>query len=155
MAAVEACNLDMAGFIRGDMNQMVKYGLDILLPAAEMVQTFREKINLYHITELPQENLQPRLILNLPAKPDKGMPSVNKTTNRVVTPGLIHFGKALPHILQEIWGAYFARAPSGFQKLMSRMRTTAGTSVCTRWETLRTLSHRIQRIMVSKSELIW
>ena len=119
MAAVEACNLDMAGFIRGDMNQMVKYGLDILLPAAEMVQTFREKINLYHITELPQENLQPRLILNLPAKPDKGMPSGNKTTNRVVAPDLIHFGLVLPHILQEIWGADFSKAPSGFKNLMS------------------------------------
>ena len=154
-AAVAAFTLNMAGFIRGDMNQRVQGGLDILLPAADMVQKFGDKIKLYHITELPQAHLQPHLILNLSEKPDKGMPSVNKTTNRVVTPGLIHFGKALPHTLQEIWGAYFARAPSGFQKLMSRMRTTAGTSVCTRWETLRTLSHRIQRIMVSKSELIW
>ena len=37
------------GFIRGDMQRRVQYGFSILLPAADAVQIFGEKLKLFHI----------------------------------------------------------------------------------------------------------
>ena len=92
----------MAGFISGEMHQRVQDGFSILLPMEDAVRIFGEKYKIYCITEVPQAHLRHRLILNLLAKPDKGTPSVNNTTNREVAPESMQFGRAFTRILQEI-----------------------------------------------------
>ena len=93
----------MAVFIRGEIKPRVQDGFSILFLAAAAVQIFGENLKLSRITAVPQAHFRLRLILNLLAKPDKGMPSVNNTTGREVAPELIQFGRVSPCILQAIW----------------------------------------------------
>ena len=59
------------------------------------MQMFGEKLNLSHITEVPQVQRQLRLILNLLEKLDEG----NNTKDREVFPESTQSGWTLPHIL--------------------------------------------------------
>ena len=44
-----ACTQETIGFIQGNMQRRVNDGFSILLPAADAVQIFGEKLKLYHI----------------------------------------------------------------------------------------------------------
>ena len=66
---------------------------------------FGEKLEISRIAEVPQDQLQPRLILNLSAPPDKETPSVNDTTDREISPYSMQFEISFPRILREIWEA--------------------------------------------------
>ena len=81
------------------------------------MRIFGEKLKIYHITEVPQEYIQPRLILNLYEKNDGGTPIVNYTTYREVEPELMKFGQALPRILWEIWESDPTKGPVRVSKL--------------------------------------
>ena len=48
------CTSEMVGFIQEKMQQRVQDGFSILLPAADTVRIFGERINIYHIAEVPQ-----------------------------------------------------------------------------------------------------
>ena len=98
-----ACTPEMVEFIRVDMHQRVQDGFSILLPVADAVRIFGESLKLYRIMVVPQLRFRPHLILNLSEKPDEGIPSVNETTDREVSPELMQFGPAFPHILLAIW----------------------------------------------------
>ena len=71
------------------MQRRVLDGFSILFTAAELLRIFGEKLKIYHITEVPQEYIQPRLILNMYEKNDGGTPIVNYTTYREVEPELM------------------------------------------------------------------
>ena len=81
----------MKTLICGKIRQNVQDRFSILLPAADVVRLFGDKLKLSRITTVPQENLRPRLILNLSAQPDDRTPSVNDTTDREVAPEPIKF----------------------------------------------------------------
>ena len=68
------------------MQRGIQDGFGTLLPAADTLRMFGSRLNLFCIAAVPQAHLQPRLILNLLVKPDKGMPSLNDTTDRKVAP---------------------------------------------------------------------
>ena len=89
----------------------------ILLPAEDAVLLFGERLNISRITEVPQLYCQLCFILNLPAQPDKGTPSVNGTTNREIVLELVQFGQVFPRILQAIWEADPANVPVCVSKL--------------------------------------
>ena len=82
----------MSGFIKGEMQRRVQDGFSILLPVADVVRIFGVKLKHSRIASVPQANLRLRLILNLLENPNKGTPSVNKTTDREVTLELMQFG---------------------------------------------------------------
>ena len=86
-------------------------GLNILLPAADTIRLFGEKLKLSHISVVPQAHYRPRLILNLLAQLDSDTPIVNKTTGREAAPELLKFGRAFPRILQAIWEADLVQGP--------------------------------------------
>ena len=96
----------MSVFICREIHQRDKYGLSILLPAADVVWIFGEKFKLSRITEVPQAHCQLRLSLNMSEKLDKGTPIVNNTTDREVTPESMQFGISFTCILQAIWEAH-------------------------------------------------
>ena len=77
-----ACTPEMIWFIHREMQHRAHYGFRILLPVVDAVHIFGEKLKISHITAVSQVQLRPRFILNLRAKPDKGTPSVNDTTNK-------------------------------------------------------------------------
>ena len=65
--------------------EMQKYIWDcfrIILPAADVVRVFVDKLKLSRIAASPQEHLRLRLILKLSAKPNEGTTSVNDTIDR-------------------------------------------------------------------------
>ena len=97
-----ACTPEMIVFIFGDMQHHVQDGFSILLPAADASALFGDKLKLSRIAAVPQDHQRPRLILNLMEQPHEGTPSVNGTTERKIYPESIQFGRAIPHILQEI-----------------------------------------------------
>ena len=99
------CTPKITTFIRREMSQQMQDGFSILLPAAEIVRVFWDKLKLSCIADIPQDYFHPRLIINLLAKTNEGMPSVNNTTYRDVSLESMKFGRALPRILQEIFGA--------------------------------------------------
>ena len=82
----------MSGFIKGEMQRRVQDGFSILLPVADAVRIFGVKLKHSRITLVPQANIRLRLILNLLENPNKGTPSVKKTTDREVTLELMQFG---------------------------------------------------------------
>ena len=51
------------------------------------------------------------------AQPDKGTPIVKDTTDKDIAPESMHFGQALPSILQKIFGADSAEGPIQASKL--------------------------------------
>ena len=55
----------MTVFIYREMQWRSQDGFSTLLPVAEVVQMFGEKLKIYCITAAPQEHSQPHLILNL------------------------------------------------------------------------------------------
>ena len=57
-------------------------GFIILLLAADVVRSFGENLKLYRITAAPQKHRWLRLMLNLSAQPDEGIPSFNNTMDR-------------------------------------------------------------------------
>ena len=60
-----ACTSEMTSFIRGELRRRIKDGFSILLPAADSIQLFGERLKLSHITAVPQAHCRPCLILNL------------------------------------------------------------------------------------------
>ena len=112
-----ACTLGMTTFIRGDMHRKIKDGFSILLPAAGAVRLFDKNLKLSCIAEVPQAYRRLRLILDLLAKLDVGMPSANNTTDREATPESLQFVRALPCILQAVWEADPAQGPVRVSKL--------------------------------------
>ena len=56
------------------------------------MQIFGVRFKLSCITEVPQAHFQSRLILNLSEKHDEGMPIVNYTIEREISPETIKFG---------------------------------------------------------------
>ena len=66
-----ACTPDVVGFIGREMQRMLQYGFRILLPAADIVRIFGERIKLSRIAEVLQAHLWPRLILNLSKIPHR------------------------------------------------------------------------------------
>ena len=98
-----ACTLEMTTFIGGEMKRRINDGFSILLPAADVVQLFGEKMKISRIATVPQAHRHPRLILNLSEKPDVVMPSVNYTTSREAATELLKFSRASPRILQALW----------------------------------------------------
>ena len=61
----------MTSFIRREMQQHVRDGFSILLPVADMVRLFHQRL---------------RLILNLLEQPDEETPMVNDTMDRKIAP---------------------------------------------------------------------
>ena len=66
---------------------------------------FGDNMKLSRIPEVTQEHCRLCLIINLVFQPDEGMPSVNDTTEREVSPESMQFERAFPRILQAIWEA--------------------------------------------------
>ena len=97
-----SCASYMVIFIRGGLRRQVQDGFSILLSAKYAVKLFGEKLKLSHIAAVPRSQLQPRLILNLLAPPDKDTPSVKDTTDREIAPESMKFGRAFPRILKAI-----------------------------------------------------
>ena len=60
----------MTSFLYGEMQQHVRDGFSILLPATYVVQVFGDKLKLSHIAAYPQAHQHLRLILNLLEDPD-------------------------------------------------------------------------------------
>ena len=100
------------------MQRSVQDGFSILLPVADTVWMFREKLKLSRIMGVPQVQRQPCLILlNLSGKPNEGTPSGNDTTDREVAPDSIQFGRAFSCILQAMWEVDPAEGPVRVSKV--------------------------------------
>ena len=89
----------MNAFVRGEMQQRIKDCFIILLPAADVIQIFGEKLKLSRIVAVPQAHCRLCLILIMLARPDSDTPSFNKTTNKEAAPELLMLGRAIPRIL--------------------------------------------------------
>ena len=85
-AHASVCTPEMTAFICREFQHRVRDGFNILLPEADAVRLFREKLKVSRIAAVPQEHRRPRLILNLSAQPNKGTPIVNETTVREIAP---------------------------------------------------------------------
>ena len=68
------------------MQCRINDGFSILLPAADAIRLFGEKLNLYCIAAVHQVHLRPRLIVNLLAQPESDTPRANDTTDREAAP---------------------------------------------------------------------
>ena len=100
-----ACTPEMNVFIRGELRRRIKDGFSILLPAADAMRLFGEKLKLSRIAAVPQSHRCPRLILDLSAQPDSNTLSVNETTDREAAPESLQFCRDFPRILQAVWEA--------------------------------------------------
>ena len=112
-----ACTTEMTSFIQGELRRRIKYGFSILLPAADAIRLFGERLKLSCITAVPQAHRRPRLILNLLAQPYSETLSVNKTTNREAATESLHFGWIFPRILKTVWDADLLQDPVRVSKL--------------------------------------
>ena len=112
-----ACNPEMTSFIRGELRQRIKYGFSILLPVADSIQLFGERLKPSHIAVVPQAHRCPRLILDLLEQLDSDTLSVNETTDREAAPDSLHFSRALPRKLKTVWEAYPVQGPVRVSKL--------------------------------------
>ena len=101
----------MTAFILGELHQLVEDEFSILLTAADVVRFFGGNLKLSWIAEVTQRHRRSKLIMNLYAQPNEGMANVNATKFKEIAPESIQFGRALPHILQEIWEAYPFQRP--------------------------------------------
>ena len=81
-----ACTPEMTAFIWGEIQQRIKDGFIILLPAAYTIRLFGDNLKLSRIAAVPQTHCLLHLVLNLLAQSDSGTPSVNETTNREAAP---------------------------------------------------------------------
>ena len=84
-----ACTPEMISFILGELWRRIKDGFSILLPAADVMRLFGERLKLSCITAVPQAHRHPRLILNLLAQPVSDTLSVNETTDKEAAPDLL------------------------------------------------------------------
>ena len=75
----------MVGSIKGEIQLRVKDGFSILVLVTYTERIFGDTVNIYRIALVTQAQQRPHLILNLLAKPDKRMPSVNKIIDREIT----------------------------------------------------------------------
>ena len=64
------------------MQCRINDGFSILLPAADAIRLFGEKLNLYCIAAVHQVHFRLRLIVNLSAQPELDTPRANDTTDR-------------------------------------------------------------------------
>ena len=71
----------MTEFICRDIRKRVRDEFIILLLAVDAVWVVGKKINLSHITVVPQGHHMPYLVINLLENPNEGAPSVNDTTD--------------------------------------------------------------------------
>ena len=101
----------MAAFICGEMWQRVQVGFSILIPVADTVRFFGDKLNLSCIFVVPHEHRRTRFIINLLIQPNEVTPSVNNTTYKEVAPELMQSGHAFPRILQAVWEAAPDKGP--------------------------------------------
>ena len=99
------------------MQRKIKDDFSILLPSADAIQLFSERLKNSCIAAVPQALCRPRLILNLLAQLDSDTPIVNDTTNREAAPESLQFGWALPCILQAVWEADPIQGPVQVSKL--------------------------------------
>ena len=56
---------ETTAFIQGEIQRRIMDGLNILLPAADTIRLFGEKLKLSCIAEMPQAHRRLRLIINL------------------------------------------------------------------------------------------
>ena len=101
----------MTSSIRGEMQQRIKDGFSILLPEADAIRLFGEKLKLSRIAAVPLAHRHLRLILNLSAHPDANTPSINESTNREAGPESLQFGRSSPRILQAVLEAHPVEGP--------------------------------------------
>ena len=87
------------------MQRRIKDSFSILLPAADAIRLFGERLNLSRITAVPQAHCRPCLTLNLSANSDSYTPIVNKTTDREAAPESMQSGRVFSRILQVVWEA--------------------------------------------------
>ena len=73
----------MKEFIYREMRHCVRDGFSILLPAADTVRVFGDKLKISCIAAVPQEHQRLRLIINLSAQPCEGMPISKISMDRV------------------------------------------------------------------------
>ena len=99
------------------MQRKIKDGFRILLPVADVIRLFGERLDISRIAAVPQAHLRPRLIFNILAHPDSGTPSVNDTTDREAAPESLQFFLAFPRILQAVWEADLVQGPVWVSKL--------------------------------------
>ena len=78
---------------------------------------FGDKLKLSCIMEVPHERCRPRIILNLLAELDEGMPNVNDTTDREVALDSMQFWRTFHRILQAIWEADPSKRPARVTKI--------------------------------------
>ena len=107
----------MTYYIRGEMQWSIKDGFSILLPSADRIRLFGERLKLSRIVAVPQAHRRPRLILNLLAQPGSDKISVDETINREAAPESLQFGQASPRILQAVWAADPVQGPVRVSKL--------------------------------------
>ena len=112
-----SCTPEINSFIQGELWRRIKDGFSILLPAADAMQLFGERLKLSHIAAVLQAHRHLHLILNLLAQPESDTLSVNETTNREAAPKSLQFGWALPCILQVVWEADPIQGPVRVSKL--------------------------------------
>ena len=117
----------MTTFIWGDIQIRIKDGFSILLPAADAVRLFGENLKLSCIVAVPQAHRRPRLILNLKAKLEGGMSSVNDTTDSEAVLESLKFCGAFPHIIQAVWEANPAQGLVHVSKLNATDAYHCGT----------------------------
>ena len=107
----------MTTFIWGEMQRRIKDGFIILLPSADAIRPFGERLKISRITAVPQTHRHPQLILNLSVHPDSDTPSVNETTNRKAMLESLQLSRAFPCVLQAVWGADPVQGPVRVSKL--------------------------------------
>ena len=112
-----SCTLEMNSFIRGELWRRIKDGFSILLPVADAMQLFGERLKLSCIAAVLQAHRHPCLTLNLSAQPESDTLSVNETTNREAVPESLYFGWDFPCILQAVWEADPVQGPVRVSKL--------------------------------------
>ena len=126
------------------MQRRIKDGFSILLPAADVIRLFGERLKLSCIAAVPQAHCRPHLIINLLVQPDSDMPSVNETIYREAALESLQFGRSFPVSCRRYGRRTRFRVRSGSQNWTSQMHTTAARLSRCRWAHLRTSSHRHQ-----------
>ena len=139
----------------GDMQRRIKDRFRILLPVADTVQMFGEKMKLSHIATVPQAHRHPGLILNLSRKSEVGHPeSTTPPTDRRLRSLCSLLG---PSPAPSRWSVRQTRprVQYGCLRLTSPMRTTEAPLCHCRLSQLCMSSHRPQGTRAASSESIW
>ena len=115
----------MTSFIWGEIQRRIKDGFSILLPAADAIRLFMERLKLSRITSVPQAHLRLRLILKVLAQPDPDTPSANETTNRGARRSLCGLFNPPPAYYRKYEKRTRYMIRSGSQKWTSHTRKTS------------------------------